>query len=84
MVHDLAVDKVKVPGRKLLREPRHRDLAGIVNLGKHRLPKKQATERDAVEAADQLTTEKCLDGVCEARFVKCRIGLLHLGENPGS
>src|SRR6185437_8711009 len=65
----LAVDEVEVPGLKLLNEPHERHFRCIIDSGKHRLGKEGASDRHAIQSADQTTVLPCLDGMGIAEFV---------------
>lgn len=80
----LTVDKSEVPGLKLLDEPHEGHFGCIIDSGKHRLGKEGASNRHAIQSADEATILPCLDGMGIAEFVQARVGVQHFICDPGS
>lgn len=80
----LAIDDVKVPGLKLAHEPHESHFGCIIDSGEHRLGKEGASDRHAIEPADQATVSPCFHRMGMAEFVQTCIGVQHVACDPGS
>lgn len=80
----LAIDKGKVPSLKLLDELHKRHFGCIIDPGKHGLSKEGASDRHAVQSADQTTILPCFHGMGVAELVQMGIGVQHISGDPSA
>ncbi|MOA00539.1 hypothetical protein D3C78_1199090 [compost metagenome] len=80
----LAVDQDEATIAQVLDQGDKADLRGVGGTTEHRLAEEQATDGQAVEAADQFAAPPDFDRMGDAAAVQLQIGRLHRRSDPGA
>src|SRR5262245_16212460 len=78
----LTIDDYEPPAIELSSQIRQRHFRSVAAAAEHRFTVKDASERDAVQTANELVALPGLDRMREAKLRETRIGGHHVGGNP--